>query len=61
MRKVTIGLVLVVAFAVGAFIGLEAPAAQAKTRCWTTCAGGELMECCRINGIVLCRLLVQSC
>ncbi|HEX5131070.1 MAG TPA: hypothetical protein VFX92_01140 [Candidatus Krumholzibacteria bacterium] len=62
MRKIIMGIVLVVAFAVGLSFGLGTPTAQAgKTRCWTTCSGGEALECCRIDGKLLCRVLVGGC
>lgn len=59
MRRFTIGLVLIVAFAFGVLAGLGSREAVAGTRCWTTeCSGGEALYCCRTNGKLLCKVLI---
>jgi hypothetical protein len=59
MRRFTVALVLVVAFATGVLAGLTSREAVAGTKCWTTdCSGGEAFYCCRTNGKLLCRVLI---
>jgi hypothetical protein len=54
--------ILVVAFAVGMGFGFGTPDANAgKTKCWTSCDGGVLLECCRTGAIVLCRVAAEDC
>jgi hypothetical protein len=61
MRKLVVVIVLVVAFAVGVGVGITPQAQAGKTKCWTECSGGTLLECCRIGPIVNCRVLVDDC
>ncbi len=61
MRKFSIGLILVAAFAIGIVVGVTPNARAGKVKCWTTCSGGELLECCRVDGKVMCRVLVYGC
>lgn len=62
MRKLLVVVILVVAFAVGMGFGFGTPDANAgKTKCWTSCDGGVLLECCRTGAIVLCRVAAEDC
>ncbi len=56
MRRLTLGIVLVAAFAAGVMAGLSPRSANAS-RCWTTeCSNGEALYCCRTNGKLLCKV-----
>ena len=58
MRRLTLGIVLVVAFAAGILAGFgNRPASASK--CYTTaCQNGEALYCCRTNGKLLCKVMV---
>ena len=59
MRRISIALVLTLAFGVGVIAGMTQRPASASTRCWTTeCSGGEALYCCRTNGKVLCKVII---
>jgi hypothetical protein len=59
MRRLTVALVLTVAFAAGVLAGFGTRPAVAGTRCWTTeCSGGEALYCCRTNGKLICKVLI---
>lgn len=58
MRRITIALVLTLAFGFGVIAGISQRSANASTRCWTTeCSGGEALYCCRTNGKLLCKVI----
>jgi len=61
MRKIVVSLVLVAAFAAGIVAGFGTREAQAGTRCWTECSGGEALYCCRTNGKLICKVGVGGC
>lgn len=58
MRRLTLGIVLAVAFAAGILAGFGSRPAEAG-KCYTTaCNGGEALYCCRTNGKLLCRVII---
>ena len=59
MRRITIALVLTLAFGFGVIAGVAQRPASAASRCWTTeCSGGEALYCCRTNGKLLCKVII---
>lgn len=57
MRRLSIALILTLAFSAGMLAGFSHRDASASTRCWTTeCSGGEALYCCRTNGKLLCKV-----
>ena len=58
MRRLTLGIVLAAAFAVGILAGFGTRTASAG-KCWTTeCQNGEALYCCRTNGHLLCKVTI---